>query len=278
MSFIDFHVHPPVAAMMEGAFGPFIPSLEAVFGRTFPVTDGDGLAETYREAGGRAVLLGWDAQTATGRPPFTSEAVAELVAEHPDVFVGFGAVDPHRGESAVLGVHDAYRLGLKGLKFHPSAQRFSPNDRVVYPLFESAEELGLICLFHTGVTALGRGMRGGGGVRHRHADPMLLDDLSADFPDLKIVMAHPSSPWQEEAIAVAIHKPNVYVELSGWSPKYLPDSLIAAIKGPLRDRTLFGTDYPFLTPEKWLNDWATLGMPDDLTEAVLLGNASRLLA
>ncbi len=263
---------------MTGAFGPFIPGLEEVFGRSFPVMATDDLAESYRQQGGRAVLLAWDAETATGQAAFPSSAVARMVSAHPDVFIGFGSVDPHKGQAAVAGTYEAYRLGLAGLKFHPSAQVFSPNDPMAYPVFEVAEDLGLICLFHTGVTALGRGMRGGGGIRHRHADPMLLDDLAADFPDLAIVMAHPSAPWQDEAIAVAVHKPNVFIELSGWSPKYLPDNLLAAIAGPLKHKTLFGTDFPFLTAEKWLRDWRALEFAEDVTEAVLFGNAERLLA
>ena len=277
MTFIDVHVHPPTEAMMRGSFGPFLDGLERVFGRSFPTMSGDELADYYRAAGGKAVLLAWDAETATRLPAFPSSAVAQIVAAHPDVFFGFGSVDPHKGEAAVIATHEAYRLGLKGLKFHPSAQVFSPNDPMAYPILEVAEALGLICLFHTGATALGRQMKGGGGVRNRHADPMLLDDVAADFPDLRIIMAHPSSPWQEQALAVAIHKPNIYLELSGWSPKYMPKSLIDAVRGPLQDRTLFGTDFPFLTPEKWLRDWDTLGMTDEVSQAVRFGNAERLL-
>ncbi len=277
MTFLDFHVHPPTAAMMHGSFGPYLVGLEQVFGRSFPVMTSDQIAEYYRTLGGRALLLAWDAETATRLPPFPSSAVAALVADHPDVFVGFGSVDPHKGEAAVLGVHEAARLGLKGLKFHPSAQRFSPNDRIVYPMLEVAEELGLVALFHTGVTALGKGMVGGGGIRHAHAHPLLLDDVAADFPRLQIVMAHPSHPWQAEAIAVAEHKPNVYLELSGWSPKYYSPDLLAAITGPLRRRTLFGTDFPFLTPDKWLRDWESLGIDEAVTHDICWTNAARLL-
>jgi len=262
---------------MHGSFGPFLEGLEAQFGRSFPIMTSDQLADYYRTQDGRALLLAWDAETATRLPAFTSAAVAALVAEHPDVFIGFGSVDPHKGEAAVLGVHEAARLGLKGLKFHPSAQRFSPNDGLAYPMLEVAEELGLITLFHTGVTALGSGMSGGGGIRNRHAHPLLVDDVASDFPRLQIVLAHPSWPWQADAIAVARHKPNVYLELSGWSPKLFSPELVDAICGPLRYRTLFGTDFPFLTPDKWLRDWATLDIDEDIAVDILVGNARRLL-
>lgn len=276
-TFIDFHVHPPTEAMLHGSFGPFHAQLETLFGRSFPTMTGDQIAEYYRTLAGRAVLLGWDAETATGLPAFTNRQVADLVGSHPDVFIGFGSVDPHKGERAVMGVHEAAQLGLRGLKFHPSAQGCAPNDRMMYPILEVAEELGLVALFHTGTTGLGSGTPGGMGIKNRLADPMFLDDVAADFPGLVIVMAHPSWPWQNAAIAVAQHKQNVYLELSGWSPKLFPAELVAAVRGPLAERTLFGTDFPFLTPDKWLKDWATLGVEDAVTDRILNGNAQRLL-
>lgn len=262
---------------MNGAFRPFVPALEATFRRSFPVMTTEQIADYYRKLDGRAVLLAWDAESATGLAPFTNAEVGSMVREHPDVFVGFGSVDPHKGAAAVLGVAEVVKEGLIGLKFHPSAQRFDPADDGVFPLYEEAAGYGLTLLFHTGVTALGAGMPGGAGIRHRFAHPIHLDDVAAAFPSLSIVMAHPSKPWQAEAIAFANHKPNLYLELSGWSPRYFDDQLLAAIQGPLRERVLFGTDFPFITPDKWLKDWERLGMSDDLTEAVLWGNASRLL-
>ena len=75
-------------------------------------------------------------------------------------------------------------------------------------------------------------------------------------------MAHPSWPWQDEAFAVARHKTNVFLELSGWSPRLFSPELVEAVRGPLADRTLFGSDYPFITPDKWLSDWEQLDMPE----------------
>ncbi len=275
--FIDVHVHPPVPAFLDGAFAPYVSQLEEYFKRPLQVMSGDELADYYREREGRAVLLGWDARTATGLPPFTTREVAELVEAHPDVFWGFGSVDPHRGAAAVAGVHEAARLGMKGLKLHPSAQRFTPSDREFFPIWEAAEEQGLVCLFHTGFTGLGAGSPGGMGVRQHHAHPMHLDEVAAEFPALVIIAAHPSWPWQDDALALARHKPNVYLELSGWSPKYLAPSLMEAVQGYLQDRTLFGTDFPFLTPDKWLKDWAGLGVPDEVTAKIVYGNAAALL-
>ncbi|NNC39445.1 MAG: amidohydrolase [Acidimicrobiia bacterium] len=275
--FIDIHVHPPVTEFLDGPFAPFREQLAAYFGRPLQVMTTGEIADYYRGLGGRAVLLAWSAQTATGLPPFRDESVVQMVAEAPDVFLGFGSVDPHRGSAAVTAVHEAARAGLLGLKFHPSAQQFTPSEREFFPIFEAAEQEELVVLSHTGFTGLGAGTPGGMGIRHRHSNPMHLDEVAAAFPALQIVMAHPSWPWQDEALAVARHKTNVWIDLSGWSPKYLSPELLEAVRGPLADRTLFGTDFPFITPEKWLRDWEGLGLDEELSRKVLHDNAVRLL-
>ncbi|MDF1597702.1 MAG: amidohydrolase family protein [Acidimicrobiia bacterium] len=275
--FIDIHVHPPVAEFLNGPFAPYLDQLAEHFGRPLEVMTTEEIADYYRRLDGVAVLLAWSAQTASGLPAFRNETVSQMVAEAPDVFIGFGSIDPHRGSAAVSAVHQAARDGLRGLKFHPSAQGFTPSDREFHPIFEAAEEAGLIVLSHTGFTGLGAGTAGGMGIRQQFSHPMHIDEVAATFPRLQIVMAHPSWPWQSEALAVAQHKTNVWIDLSGWSPKYLSSELLTAVQGPLRDRTLFGTDFPFITPEKWLRDWDGLEMSEDLTRRVLYDNAARLL-
>ncbi len=156
-----------------------------------------------------------------------------------------------------MGVREARRLidefGIKGFKFHPTMQGFFPNDRMAYPLYEAIAEAGAIALFHTGQTGVGSGMRAGNGMRLKYSNPIHLDDVAVDFPDMKIIMAHPSFPWQEEALAVAQHKPNVYIDLSGWSPKYFPPILVRYANSILKKKMLFGSDWPMITPERWLD-------------------------
>jgi predicted TIM-barrel fold metal-dependent hydrolase len=106
---------------------------------------------------------------------------------------------------------------------------------------------------------------------------MALDDVAADFPDLRIVIAHPSFPWQEEALAVATHKPNVHIDLSGWSPKYFPPILVRYANTLLRDKVLFGSDFPLLTPDRWLHDFDTLDIKPEVRPLILKDNAVRLL-
>ncbi len=275
--FIDVHVHPPLRWVLEGPFAPYLPALAEVAGRRIEAMTGDELAEAYRSRGGLAVITGWDAETATGRRALTNDHIADLVAAHPDVFIGFGAVDPHKGAAAVQGLNDAHRLGLRGLQFHPPVQRFSPSDRRMYPLWEVAEELRLPVLVHTGFTLLGAGTPGGGGIELGVADPMHVDRMAADFPKLPIILANPSWPWRDAAIAVARHKGNVYLELSGWSPADFPPILLEAVQGPLAERTLFGSDFPFFDFTRWLEEWDALGLPESINRRVLVDNAAELL-
>jgi predicted TIM-barrel fold metal-dependent hydrolase len=236
------------------------------------------IAEYYRARRIAAVVFTVDATAATGHPALSSEEIADLAAEHTDVLIPFGSVDPHAGRAAVVR---ARRLvtehGVRGFKFHPSLQAFEPNDVRHYPLYEAIAELGVPALFHTGQTGIGAGLPGGRGIKLRYSAPMLLDDVAADFPELTIVLAHPSVPWQDEAISIATHKANVYIDLSGWSPKYFPPQLVRAANSLLKRKVLFGSDYPVITPDRWLDDFARLDLKDEVRPLILKENAIRML-
>jgi predicted TIM-barrel fold metal-dependent hydrolase len=275
---IDVHVHPSTPEYVDAALGRFGPACEAYFRTTLPRHDVDEMAEVFRTADVMGVLFAWDAETNTGLPPVTNDFVAGCVVSHPDVFIGFASVDPLKREAAANELERAVReLGLRGLKLHPTAQGFRPDDRSIYPLYETATALGIPVTVHTGTTGLGAGMPGGGSLKLEVSRPIHLDAVAADFPELQIVVAHPAWPWQDEQLAVALHKPNTWIDLSGWSPRRFAPDLVRNIQGALQDRVLFGTDYPFLTHDQWFGAWATLGVPDAITEKVLLRNAQRLL-
>lgn len=236
------------------------------------------VATHYRERHMAAVVFTVDATSGTGHPSLSSEEIADLAAEHTDVLIPFGSVDPHAGKAAVTR---ARRLvadhGVRGFKFHPSLQAFEPNDRRFYPLYDAITELGVPALFHTGQTGIGAGLPGGHGIKLRYSAPMLLDDIAADFPELTIVMAHPSVPWQDEAISIATHKSNVYIDLSGWSPKYFPPQLVRAANTMLKRKVLFGSDFPVITPDRWLADFEQLEIKDEVRPLILKENAVRML-
>jgi len=276
---IDMHVHLPTASFLDGALKPFKEPAEAFFRSKVPVREMDEVARVYEELDIVAVLLAWDAETATGLPPLTNDEVADVVKKHPRQFVGFACVDPWKGERAVDEMRRAItELGLIGAKFHPGVQAFYPNDKQFYPLYEKITELGVPALFHTGTNGLGAGKPGGMGVRLDYTRPIYLDHVAADFPELTIIGAHPAWPWHEEMLAVIGHKSNVFMDLSGWSPKYVPKAIMDEARTRLQDRILFGSDYPFIMPQRWLADFDSLeGFSPAVRQKILHDNAARIL-
>ena len=276
---IDVHTHvsmsvdAPAREASEGA-----EAMARYFKTEVVATTVPQMADYYRARNMACVAFMVDATTATGEPPaVTNEEIAALAKEHADAVIAFGSVDPHAGKVAVKA---ARRLveehGVRGFKLHPNAQAFFPNDRTFYPLYEVLEELQVPALFHSGHTGVGAGVRGGNGIRLKYSNPMFVDDVAVDFPDLPIILAHPSFPWQDEALSVCLHKPTVYIDLSGWSPKYFPANLIQYANTLLRHKMLFGSDYPVITPDRWLADFEKTAIRDEVRPLILKENAVNL--
>jgi hypothetical protein len=276
---IDVHTH---AERNEGQAQDSVTTeiLEAAgkyFGGQPPQPTAQDVADYYRERNMLAVVFTVDDEAGMGRPRIGNDQVLQAARDNPDVLIPFASVDPHKGKLGVRQARELVDAGVRGFKFHPNTQAFWPNDEAFYPLYEVIAEAGLIALFHTGTTGIGAGMPGGGGVKLKYSNPMAVDDVAADFPDLDIILAHPSFPWQEEALAIAVHKPNVYIDLSGWSPKYFPEILIQYTNTRLRDKMLFGSDFPLITPDRWLADFEKIAIRDEVRPLVLKENAAKLL-
>ena len=234
------------------------------------------LAARYERLDVLAVLLAWDAETSTGRPRVPNETVAAACRDYPRAFTGFGSVDPHKA-GAVDEVTQIKALGLKGVKFHPSLQAFDPSDPRYWPIFAACEQHDLIALFHTGTSGIGARQPGGQGIRIDLAHPLKLDPVAAAHPDLTIVAAHFGWPWQLDLIAIALHKTNVYIDISGWAPKRIPAEVIRELRGRLSGQFVWGSDFPFFTPDRCLADLDALDLPADAARAVLHDNAARIL-
>jgi uncharacterized protein len=276
---IDVHVHVESdgrghlsldAELMDASAAYF----KAGANRTPTVAE---IADHYRQRRLAAVVFTVDAHTATGHPALSSADIIVEAGEHDDVLIPFASVDPGEGASAVSRLRDLAAAGARGLKLHPSLQAFAPNEAQHHPLYEAAGELQLPVVFHTGQTGIGGGLAGGRGIKLRYSDPMLIDDVAADHPELTIVLAHPSVPWQDSAISIATHKANVFIDLSGWSPKYFPPQLVRAANSLLKHKVMFGSDYPVLTPDRWLADFAQLDIKPEVRPLILKDTAARLL-
>ena len=274
---IDFHVHLPTPDWLDGSMAGYVEAAEAYFRAPVQRDSLAGLADRYRGLNVRAVLLAWDAETATGRPRVPNETVAAACRDFPDVFTGLGSVDPHKGDAAVAEVANIAALGLRGVKFHPSLQAFAPDDPAYWPVFAACERHGLLALFHTGTSGIGAGQPGGQGIRLDYARPILLDPVAAAHPGLTVVAAHFGWPWHMELVAMALHKTNVYIDISGWSPKRIPAELVRELRGRLSGQFLWGSDFPFLTPERCLAELEALDLPEPVLAAVLHENAARIL-
>jgi predicted TIM-barrel fold metal-dependent hydrolase len=273
---IDLHVHLPTEEWLENAIGPHLEATERYFRNAPERKTLDQVAEEYRDRDVLGVVLDWDDHTVTDRPWLGNGFMAGLAERYAGTLMGFGSVDPH-DDGALDEMRRAADLGLKGLKFHPTMQAFHPGEGRFYPLWARAQELGLVVLFHTGTCGIGAGTPGAGGTKIRYSHPGFLDDLGADFPEVTWVAAHFGWPWFQECLAIALHKSNVWIELSGWAPRYLPPEVVREAGKRLNDRTVFGSDYPFIDLDRWFREFDDLGYRDDAREAILTGNASRLL-
>ena len=270
---IDVHVH--LEALDEASATDA--AAKKYFGESGASRDPKALADYFRSRRIGFVVFAVD-ERLTGRPRVTNEEVIRFAAENSDIAIPFASIDPHRGAEGVREARELVARGaVRGLKLHPPIQQFSPSDTLAYPLYEVFAEARLPVIFHTGHSGIGTGMPGGGGVRLKYGNPMPIDDVAVDFPGLPIIMAHPSFPWQDEAISICWHKPNVFIDLSGWSPKYFSQTLIQNINSRLRTKVLFGSDYPFITPDRWLADFAQIQIRDEIRPLVIKENAVKLL-
>ncbi len=276
---IDMHTHAEVSCW--NPFDNYGEEYDRAADKYFRSSRRPTIDETvnyYREKKIGLVMFTVDSEANLGRRRIPNEEVAEAAQKNSDVMIAFASIDPHKGR---MGAREARRLveehGVKGFKFHPTVQGFYPYDEIAWPIYEVIDEFKLPAVFHSGHSGIGSGMRCGGGLRLEYSNPMHLDDVAIRFPDMQIIIAHPSFPWQDEALSVAMHKPNVHIDLSGWSPKYFPSQLVQYANTLLKDRVLFGSDFPLISPERWLKDFEEAGFRDEVKPGILKGNAARLL-
>lgn len=276
---IDVHTHAEVSCW--NPFDAYGEAYDRAADRYFGSARRPTIEETvayYRQRRLGLVMFTVDCEAQIGRRRIPNEEVCAAARKNADMMIAFASIDPHKGR---MGAREARRLieeqGVRGFKFHPTVQGFLPYDRMAWPLYEVIAEHRLPAIFHSGHSGIGSGMRCGGGLRLQNSNPMLLEDVAIDFPDMQIVVAHPSWPWQDEALSLALHKPNIWIDLSGWSPKYFPPQLVQYANTLLKERMLFGSDYPLITPERWMHDFEQAGFKEEVRPLVLKRNAMRLL-
>ncbi len=279
MRALDVHCHPSTREH-SASIGKFVAALEAMLNRPMKAKTAEEMADDFRREDVLAMMIAMDAQSATAEGVISNDFIAELTARFPDVFLpGWAVVDPWKGALALQELERSLRtLGLTGAKWMPILQAFYPHDRRFYPFWDLCQSLGAPVLIHCGTTALGQGMDGGGGLKLDYARPVpAIDSIAADFPRLTIVMAHPAWPWTDEAIAVLLHKRNVYMDISGWRPRYIPAQLKVEMTRRLQDKIMYGSDYPGWSTGQCLDELEMEGVKGAVAEKIFFKNAIRAL-
>lgn len=277
---IDIHTHAEVSCHdpEDPIMGQYLDAASKYFKAdrkrpTIPET-----IDYYRAQNIAFVMFTVDMESGTGIKRISNEEIARFAQDNSDIMIAFASIDPHKSK---FGALEARRMieefGVKGFKFHPPMQNFHPYDRMAWPIYEVIAEYKLPAIFHTGHSGMGTGMRGGGGIRLKYGQPIMVDDVAVDFPDMKIILAHPSWPWTDESLSMALHKENVYIDLSGWSPKYFPKQVIHYANTQLRHKMLFGSDFPLIKPEKWIDAALEAGFREEVMPGILKDNAGKLL-
>jgi predicted TIM-barrel fold metal-dependent hydrolase len=277
---IDVHVHAEISCHdpEDPVMGQFFDAASAYFKAPRERPKMPEIIQLYRETNIALVLFTVDCESGMGAKRVSNYEVAEQAQKNDDICIAFASIDPHKGKYGAREARDLIENhGVKGFKFHGIAQNAHPADRMGYPIYEVINEYKLPAIFHTGHSGMGTGMRGGGGMRLKYGQPMLIDDVAVDFPDMKIILAHPSWPWVDESLSMALHKDNVFIDLSGWSPKYFMPQIIRYANTQLKHKMLFGSDFPLIHPDKWIAAAQEVGFKDEVMPLIMKDNAARVL-
>jgi len=268
---IDFHIH---TAYYRSRTPAYMELLQRAWGERL-----DWMLETYSspqafvglmdEAGiDYAVILAELAPITSGIA--ANEDVAQFCSHSPRL-IPFASIDPNTSENPAGELQELVRnQGFKGLKLYPTYQHFYPNETKIYPLYAKAQELDIPVLLHIGSSIFT-------GARLKYGDPLYLDDVAVDFPDLKLLQAHSGRPfWYEKALALARIHENVFMEISGLPPQnlltYFPELERIAHK------VVYGSDWPGIpTIKENITTLQGLRIKEEAKQMILGKNAARIL-
>jgi predicted TIM-barrel fold metal-dependent hydrolase len=239
------------------------------------------MADYFRRSSVRAVLdFGFTKFIPLDEARAVFDYGFETERAHADAIIGHWIhIDPHTGLEGVRELRRCIENAPGFIGFAVSGSGSGPpSDPAWKPFYELCIEAKIPALIFVGTTGLGAGLPGGDGILLDDCHPRHLDQVAAKHPQLQIVAARPGWPWQAETIAVLMHKRNLWYEVHGWSPKYFTPDLKHEIPRRLRERVMFGADYPLFTYERLVRDWRSEGYAEDVLEDVFVNNAERFLA
>ncbi len=282
MRMLDVHSHMSTKEGYLVQEPEKVKALEAYYKAEMPYKTEDEMYQDFKKANVKAIispaviLTGISLEWLKELHDYTNK----LVKAHPDVYHGAWILcDPRLGRAGVEEMERSLKEGMMvGPYFIPSIYRIPPNDKTYYPYYEVASSAGIPVLLPVGLTGLGAGQPGGWGTALNYFHPIpYIDDVAADFPNLKIIASHPAWPWDREMTAVLLHKSNVVQDLHGWGPKYIDPEVIKELNGRLQDRFVTGCDYPTFTHDRIIKDWENLNLKTAVFEKLMYKNLERVL-
>ena len=208
-----------------------------------------------------------------------NRTVADIVEKHPDRFTGIGTVSLQdlSIKKALRQIDDCIEMGLIGLSIEPAFFGLHLDEKKLYPIYAKAQENNLLVALHTGINyTTHRPMSG--------ENPMLLDDIACDFPDLTIVASHAGWPWINEMVAVARKHPTIYMEFGGLAPKYIGEQgsgwemMYRFMNSVLSKQVLYATDYPAMSHQRTLAEWRAMDLKSAVLSSLVVGNAKHLFS
>ena len=271
MRLIDFHTHPYRPADLAPTTREFLHGVSAAVQKYGDkLADLEFFAQQLKNDGvQRAVVLPEHCPETSGN--VRTETVLDICARMPDFFVPFASVHPLLDPKPADLLRSYIDRGVRGLKLYPSYQFFFPNDKRAYPLYEVCQKAGIPVLLHIGSSVIA-------GTRLKYCDPIHLDDVAVDFPDLSLVMAHGGRGyWYDACAFLASHFLNVYIDVTGLVPEKLLQYFPALER--MSDKMIFGSDWPAMPKSVGYNVAAirNLGLSDDALDKIFFRNAARLL-
>ena len=234
----------------------------------------------FREAEARVILIPptWGKQD-PGEVRAAHDYVGQLKKDYPDVVYSFW-VSPAPGVNIIKWIRELERcikdLGSTGVYYNGFSTGIPANDKFMYPFYDLCQEAGVPARISVGHTAAGAGTPGGMGIHLRTENPIYIDDVAADFPSLNVIATHCPWPYHNEMISIMLHKANVYNDLHGWLPRYFPPEIKREINGRLKNKFLFGSDFPFFTYQRLYEDWEAQDYKPEVLENVYYRNAQRV--
>ena len=242
-------------------------------------SSGIGLEQMLQDMDAAGIQKGFLVAAKAGRvglpgcyhmPP---EIVADAVAKYPDRFYGLLGIDPFTGMDGVRQLEDAVtNMGFIGAHIYPHWFDLPPNEARYYPFYAKCIELGVPVQMQVGQSLIYA-------KNHRCrsvGQPIYLDDIACDLPELKLIGTHVGIPWHDEMIAMAWKHENVYICTDAHSPKYWPSSVVKYLNSYGQDKVIFGTDFPVLRFQRTIGEIDELGLKPEVRRKFLRDNVISL--